>query len=88
MPAASVVVCSRRNGWREAVYSNWNMGCTICVTNNQVTGSRIACLINKSPFILNSIVIQLRNKTPFKNRKKTPLSMKMVLDFSIIFVVV
>jgi len=61
MSAASVVICSRRNGWKEAVCSNWDMYCTSCVTNNQVTESHIACLINKSPFfklMVPCIVIQ------------------------------
>ena len=83
MSAASVVVCSRRNGWREAVSSKWNMCCTSCFTNNQVTESHIACVINKSSFIVNPTVIESRSNTTFKNRKKTPLTMKAVLDFSI-----
>jgi hypothetical protein len=70
MRSTSAVVCSRRNEWREAVYSNRNMGCTIWVTNNQMTESHIACLLNKSSFIHNSIVIESKIKTPFKNRKQ------------------
>jgi hypothetical protein len=37
-----------------------------------------------SPIILNTIVIESRNKTPFKNQaQRAPLIIKAALDFSI-----